>query len=319
MKYLVLLALAIMGVLGCEKHETLDSGNDDGEEIPTDTLSPRSCDSITFTTDYEVQPGKIPPFSYTKTLYPDSTVKTIRIMSRAIPDYNHSMYEYGLLAYETIGTFTYSQNAAIFTGTTELWKYYTDSTGATGRNSVYKWNNVYNFSFNSSGYCTLMTEGNSPILELEYDNPGLPNTLSGLTIYHPLDEHYEKYNFDIDSIGNPLRIIDNGNVYAYAVSFKYDYSRSGDRYNYSPTEYAISQEYSLLEVMQWVPTSKNPRTSVAVHFLGIDSSGNPESSGGFYEVTQQQNYKNHIYDSNKNLVSYTYDDNVLQKTTWFCK
>jgi len=236
------------------------------------------------------------------------------MMARAIPDYNHSMYEYGLLAYETIGTFTYSANAAVFTGTTELWKYYTDSTGATGRNSVDKRNRVFNFSFNSSGYCTLITEGNALVLELEYDNPGLSNTISALTTagYYPQDEHYEKYKFYIDSIGNPLRI-DNENGFAYDVSFTYDYSRSGDRYNYSPTEYAIAQEYSLLEVMHWVPTSKNPRTSVAVHFLGVDSSGN------LYDVTQKQNYQNHVYDSDKNLVSYTYDDNVLQKTTWFCK
>ena len=314
MKYLVLLALTMMAFLGCEKYETLDSGNDDGEEIPTDTVSKVSCDSITFTTDYEVQPGKVPPFSFTKTLNPDSTVKTIRMMSRAIPDYNHSMYEYGLLAYETIGTFTYSPNAAVFTGTTELWKYYTDSSGATGRNSVHKRNRVFNFSFNSSGYCTLITEGNLLVLELEYDNPGLPNTLSGLTTagYYPQDEHYDKCKFYIDSVGNPLRI-DNENPYAYDVSFTYDYSRSGDRYNYAPTQYAVAQEYSLLEVMQWVPTSKNPRTSVAVHFLGVDSSGN------LYKATQTQNYKNHVYDSNKNLISYTYDDNVLQKTTWFCK
>jgi hypothetical protein len=314
MKYL-LLTFFVTVLLGCEKY--VDSGDDPGE-IPTDTLTTRSCDSIVFATDYPVQPGKVPPFSFTKTLYPDSTVKTIRMIARALPDYNHNMYSYGLMAYETIGTFTYSPNAAKFTGTTEIWEYYTTSTGATGRKSYEKKNRDFDFSLNASGYCTLITERDSLILELKYDNPGLPNTLSSLTKYYPQDEHYEEFKFDIDSIGNPLKI-GSENPYYPSISFDYDYSRSGDHYNYSPTQYAVCQEYSLLEVMQWVPTSKNPRKSVAVHFLGVDSSGNSESSGDLYVVTQVQNYKNHVYDTDKNLVSYTYDDNVLQKTTWFCK
>lgn len=96
------------------------------------------------------------------------------------------------------------------------------------------------------------------------------------------------------------------------VSDTYDYTvpATNKRYNYIPSQNLISQPFSLLEVMQWLPPSTHQRKGVTGTFYPYNNS---------YKVAQSQTYKNHKFDSKGNLLSYTYADNAPQKTTWFCK
>ncbi len=45
--------------------------------VSADALLPMPCHSTSFVTDYPVEPGKVPPFTFTKTLYSDTRVKTM--------------------------------------------------------------------------------------------------------------------------------------------------------------------------------------------------------------------------------------------------
>jgi hypothetical protein len=296
--------------LGCKKSVEPSLERQPSLTVSSDALVPLPCHSTAFSTAYATSPGKVPPFYFTKTLYADTRVKTIQLFSRANPNFNHPMY--GNWAYELKGSFSYSTNAAKFVGTKETWEYFKTSTGVAGKRSLGKLSVTYNFVFNAAGLCTSVSLGTWRVLKLNYTNPGLPNTLSSM-IYSPNSEETWPITVTIDSKGNPTKIINENNVYVPYVTYKYDYSRAGDRYNYQPSQYGVNFEYSLLEVMQWVPLGKNPRSGVAVSFIGVDA------NESLYRVTQSQIYKNMKYDSKRNLVSYTYGDNVLQKTTWYCK
>ncbi len=106
-----------------------------------------------------------------------------------------------------------------------------------------------------------------------------------------------------------------GNITSFEVSrnpehyfhIEYDYSavRGTKNFSFIPSQNLISQEYSLLEVMQWLPQNTHQRKSAGGAFL----------VNGVY-VNQEQVYKNYQFDTNGNQTSLTYGDNILQKTTW---
>jgi hypothetical protein len=88
--------------------------------------------------------------------------------------------------------------------------------------------------------------------------------------------------------------------------------RGGQHHRIGGQHHRILQ-FTLCEVMNWLPPqfhSRTQRKSVAVEFYPY---------GNASRVVQSQVYKNHKYDAKGNLLSYTYGDGVLQKTTWLCK
>ena len=302
-----LYAMAASAALAsCRKEIREPSSTITGETINSNALAPLPCQSTAFSTNYIARRGQVPPFRFTKTLYSDTRVKTINMLSRAAPN-DHF---YAPQAYELKGTFTYSPYAAKFKGTREKWEYHSNGS----RTSVEKLNLVYNFTFNAAGLCTSVSQDAVRVLKLNYNNPGRPNTLSGMTYRYDVTlENELPISVQVDSRGNPIHISKPWTSYDTEVRYKYDYTKSGGRYNYQPSQYGVTYEYSLLEVMQWVPAGNNPRSGVSVSFISTSD------ELGVYRRTQSQVYKNLKYDAKKNLVSYTYGDNVLQKTTWYCK
>jgi hypothetical protein len=309
---LVLLTLTVL-LFGCQKSVDIEGNSSTlSQTVESNALAPLPCHTTSFATNYSAAPGQVPPFRFTKTLYSDTRVKTINMLSRAFP--NHSAYKKH--AYELIGTFSYTTNRAKFTGTRETWEYFKTATGAAGKRSLGKTPVTYYFTFNpNTGYCMRVGIANytynSSIVELLYDESGLRLENAFLGMGDGFDPDY--FYFKHDSRGN---ITGTYHVYSTKqniLSYSYDYTKSGGRYNYQPSQYAICQEYSLLEVMQWLPPEKNPRASVSIQFYPFS----PFTNTTF--VKQSQIYKNQVYDAAKNLLSYTYGDNVLQKTTWYCR
>lgn len=274
--------------------------------------------SLTFTSDYPVKPGEVPPFTFTKTLYPDHRVRTIRMLSRQNPIYPG----FAKQAVELIGTFTYASNTsnepnpgnlpsphlAYLKGTSEVWEYYKTSTGAGARRSVSKRNINYKIYLSPLGFC-------NQVVDLDQSAPGEYH-------YLLLAEYVKGHGYELFSL-----VIDNQYYYAVRDQFgdlisftfpsvnppdsyfriAYDYSSpvGSKNFSYIPSQNLISQEYSLMEVMQWTPPAIFAR----------------KSAGGTFKlngqwVNQDQVYKNYKFDANGNQTSLTYGDNVLQKTTW---
>lgn len=321
MKLVLQAVIAIFVFSACQKDLSVKDGAITGEVIGSDALSPLPCHSTSFVTNYAVKPGEVPPFRFTKTLYSDSRVKSINMLSRANPI--HSAYK--KQAYELIGTFSYSYRKAKFVGTEELWEYYKTSTGAGARKSVSKKKWEYEFEFEENGYCFVVYGVDGPnmwnyheLLYIMYNREN-PAAIDFVKVtenpYVTPDKYYAGIN---DSYGNLLSFEGSEHWggpesrFYSRPSFTYDYTipATNKRYNYVPTQNLISRHYSLLEVMQWLPPSKHQRKTAAGIFY-------PYNNG--YKVVQSQVYKNQKFDSKGNLLSYTYADNVLQKTTWFCK
>jgi len=284
--------------------------------VSNEANSPLQSHSISFTSDYPVKPGEVPPFSFTKTLYPDARVRTIRMLSRKNPIHPAFRKE----AVELIGTFTYSANTgpdkayyphlANLKGTSEVWEYYRTPSGQGARRSILKKPVDLYFQLTRAGYCGTIVDGNYPALILfigyapdnhtiyeidlkSYDQDSLGITR---TIWPIIDEYNNILRFEF-----PYNTVDS----YYRIEYDYSVLTGVKNYNYIPSQNLISQEYSLLEVMQWLPQSYHQR----------------KSAGGSFKVngqwvTQDQVYKNFQFDSNGNLRSLTYGDNVLQKTTW---
>ncbi|MEO8584484.1 MAG: hypothetical protein ABI415_11840 [Flavitalea sp.] len=302
-------SIAILSLFSCQKEVSNNSVVIESGTVFSDALMPLACHTTSFVTNYSTVAGQVPPFRFTKTLYPDTRVKTINMLSRAFPNYS----AFKKYAYELIGTFTYSINKARFTGTRETWEYYVTTLGGAGKRSLGKMAVDYYFNFNpNNGYCLRVGVGgytwSQSVVEYFYNDAGTELQAAFLNIAKDIDISY--FYFKHDSRGNMT-----GNYHVYEpyqtlVSYQYDYTKSGGQYTYQPSQYAISYEYSLCEVMQWLPPAKNPRTGVSVQFY-------PNGNATF--VKQGQVYKNNIYDPTKKLISYTYGDNVSQKITWFCK
>jgi hypothetical protein len=309
MKYLVIICASFL-FFSCQKKIDTTGGELTSVTISSDAILPLACHSTNFVTEYPLVAGQMPPFRFTKTLYADTRVKTINMLSRAVPNYSSIPKQ----MYETIGTFTYGPKKATLAGTRQLWEYYRTTTGASARKSIWKKNISLTFKFNDNGYCyvvfnNLMTEY---ALDISYDYYN-PNAIQFISVREGSVEGQEKYYYaNNDTYGNTLSYKMYYDPYGSRVLTTYDYTRprNGRNLSYSPTQNLISQEYSLLEVMQWLPQPTHLRKSISGEFYPFYST---------FKVVQTQYYKNYVFNSNKNLVSYSYADNVRQKTTWFCK
>jgi hypothetical protein len=319
----LLLALLLFGA--CQKKIDVpeDRQSINGDYIESNNgvfLLP--CHSTTFTTSYPIQAGKVPPFRFNKTHYTSGRVKTINMLSRANPI--HPAFK--PQAWEVIGTFTYNlKGQAYFTGTKQLWEYYKTSTGAAARRSVVKKNVSLVFYFHTDdnpehegalyfrGYVQKVYNA------IEKQDALYLYAFGGIKVLPGSDEPEAQYNSGPSTVEDGLFTIRSYKPANYQttklLTFKTGpYDGSGKKYSYQPTQNWISIEYTLCEVMQWlVPgflTPDRQRSCVSVEFYPY---------GNATKVVQSQVYKNHKYDSKGNLLSYTYADNVLQKTTWLCK
>lgn len=293
-----------------------------GEIVSSQALSPLPCHSTSFVTDYKTLPGQVPPFMFNKTLYSDTRVKSVHVLSRANPIYKG----YKPQAYEIIGKFSYSTNAAILTGTMQLWEYFKTSTGAAGKKSISKKTISWTFFFNENGYCKAIRDNFNPEpyeaqLNINYDYE------TNTKIQWIQNADNGDMEVITDEFGNPLTYVPSWYSICWAprVNYKYNYDKptTGKRYSYIPTQNWFGQRYSIAELMQWIPQSTHERISVAAEFYPHPVSCPDCCGGGVYnpgpKVLQTRYYKNHKFDFKGNLISYTYEDNVLQKTTWFCK
>ena len=314
-------ALAILVILSsCQKQFTSK------DEIKTAVVaseanSPLKCHTLTFTSDYPAKPGEVPPFSFTKTQYLDARVKTIRMISRKNPIHPAFKKE----AVELIGTFTYAANntqnrpsaphLAFLKGTREVWEYYKTTTGAGARRSISKQNLNWKFYFSARGYCVGLVDqdltrpsgGEVPIeeylIEASYslENPDMVELyFINHGVYYPINDQYGNPTSWDFPYGEP-------NSW-FRITYDYTAPRGSKNFSYIPSQNLISQEFSLVEVMQWFPQATHAR----------------KSAGGTFKVNgvkvnQDQVYKNYLFDAAGNLKSLTYGDNILQKTTWHCQ
>ena len=279
--------------------------------VASDANSPLKSHTLTFTSDYPVKPGEVPPFSFTKTQYSDARIKTIRMLSRKNPIHPEFKKE----AVELIGTFTYAPNTigyypdaphlAYLNGTSEVWEYYKTPAGVGTRKSISKKNVNFRFFITPEGYCMAiedLTSGTAEtVLQVGY-NPDRPHVIDIInvpasTLYYP---NYDQYG-NVTGFHFPY-----GEPQSYLhISYDYSSPRGNKNFSFIPSQNLISQEFSLLEVMQWVPQPTHAR----------------KSAGGIFKVNgvkvyQDQVYKNYMFDVNGNQKSLTYGDNILQKTSW---
>ena len=314
-KALLLLSSVAVLFTACQKDLSVKEDAVNGETVSNDALYPLPCHSTSFVTAYPIKPGEVPPFRFTKTLYADTRVKTINMLSRV----NSKHWMLKQQAYELNGRFTYSINMAHFTGTRETWEYYTTPSGTAGQRSVGKIPVSYTFQFDSGGHCVWVKTNGETSLTIEYDYSGTPKAIKGIEVYAN-GGIYRSYTAIRDSFGNVLTYRSSvpDDKYSSTVIYSYDYKQPaiGKTFNYVPSQNLISQEFSILEAMQWVPSvATHVRKTVSGVFFPQSTPGWPSN----YKIIQTQTYKNHQFDSKGNLLSYTYADNVLQKTTWYCK
>jgi hypothetical protein len=315
-KILVVLPGIALLVTACRKNNLSENDAVTAKTVASDALLPMPCHSTSFVTDYPIKPGEVPPFRFTKTLYSDTRVKTINMLSRV----NSKHWMLQQQAYELNGTFTYSINMAHFTGTRETWEYYQTESGAAGKKLVARIPISYSFRFDSGGHCVWVGTNGQTSLEISYDYYSTPKAIQGIAVYATKGDTYKLYEAVRDSLGNVLtyRLPFPDDKYSSNVIYSYDYKQpaNGKTFNYTPSQNLISQEFSILEAMQWVPSgATHVRKTVSGVFFPQAILGTPSN----YRIVQTQTYKNHKFDSKGNLVSYTYADNVLQKTTWYCK
>lgn len=329
MKWLLLVLMATV-MFSCQKKidalAAADSIN--GEVVESNNaVYPFPCHSISFSTNYPVQPGKVPPFRFLKTQYASGRIRTINMLSRANP--NHSAFK--PQAWEVIGTFTYWSNKAQFKGTKQLWEYYKTSTGSAAKKSIIKKNVdlTFQFWYDNPGYWGCCPNGyvSDVINNLERSTAltlGTWGTFQpNITVGKGSDE-LENYFLVQGNGTTTMRIFsskvgstpddETPSLLPYnarkSISFNLVESYDNKIRTYQPTQNWISLEYTLCEAMGWVWFENGERKSVAVEFYPYGTS---------YKVVQSQVYKSHKYDSKGYMLSYTYGDNVLQKTNWICK
>lgn len=284
--------------------------------VSSDALLPLPCHSTSFITDYPIVVGMVPPFTFTKTLYSDTRVKTINMVTRKYPIHQFFNRE----SIELSGQFSYGPNRAYLKGTKKRWLYYNFGNGVM-KQLISTKNVNLKFYINAEGYCTRITDLNNlsgpsesqeaDVLIILYSAPSTvqsisvaedPELMVGNQYYYPV---YDQY-------GNVITFSTPYNPRAANLIYTYDYTkpRGTKNYSYIPSQNWISQEYSLLEVMQWLPQSNHQRKSVAATFWLPNTND---------KITQSQVYKNYQFDAKGNMTSVTYGDNVPQRTTWYCK
>lgn len=313
-----LLAAVLVMAISCRR-ENYDASSIEAT-VSNASLLPLPCHSKTFLTEYPVKPGEVPPFRFTKILWPDTRVKSINMYSRVYPIYPG----YQKQAVQLTGTFTYATNQAFLKGTAKTWEYFRNSSGAADKRLIATKDINWFFYINSNGFCDYMEDrnrvvgaGNPPIvdnriLDITYDNQN-PFKINVIDVIRYGSEFDQSAHLvaNHDQYGNILSFNLPHHPRHSSTTYSYDYSlqRGSKNYSFIPSQNLISQEYSLLEVMQWVPQPTHQRNGVAgVFFL-------PNGT----KVVQSQVYKNYQFDSEGNQTSVTYGDNVPQRTTWYCK
>jgi hypothetical protein len=322
MKY-IYSAIAIIFLASCQKDLLPDETSSQSLTVSSDAVAPLPCNTTAFSSNYAAVAGQVPPFKFSKTLYSSGRVKTINMLSRVFPI--HTVYK--KYAYELIGTFTYfTTNAVRFVGTRETWEYYKTSATTGSRQSLAKTPVKYLFKFNESGYCySIINEAsNKEVLNITYDdglNGGVRNAVTFIFVGEDAtaEEGGKFYYPSNDQYGNNISYDLPYNRWSSRITYTYDYTipRGSKKYSFIPTQNLISQEYSLLEVMQWLPQPSHQRKTVSGIFYPYKKSTYPFNTG--QKVVQSQTYKNYKFDVKGNQTSLTYADNVLQKTTWICK
>lgn len=319
---LLFAALFAIAVFSCQKKIEAPGESINGDVVESQNgvyLEP--CHSTSFVTSYPVQAGKVPPFKFTKTHYPSGRVRTINMLTRAHPI--HAAFK--PQAWEVIGTFTYNlKDVAYFTGTKQLWEYYRTSTGASARRSIVKKNMKLTFYFFTEEHYAAPV-GTVNLVSNELARKDIVLWLSPwfveFYVGESSDEPALNWRGGEDYVNHKL--IFESDVYPadpdyYKLKKRLTFglepeSLAVNNLSYQPTQNWISLEFTQCEVMNWLPPQfhgHTQRKSVAVMFY-------PYGNGA--SVVQSQVYKNHKYDAKGNLLSYTYGDAVLQKTTWLCK
>ncbi len=338
MKYLIGLIFACLLFASCQKKIDIpaDSGSINGDFVENNNgVFVEPCHSTSFVTNYPVQAGKVPPFRFTKTHYASGRVKTFNMLSRANPIHPSFKPQ----AWEVIGTFTYDgKNKAFLKGTKQLWEYYKNSAGAAARKSIMKKDINLTFTFGLGepydgteiGEVTQVYNNiqRATALRLNHNaSVGYPFVIQVLSGSDEPDNYFEVWSSEFYGERQPgLRIssinTERGTQSSWSlrktITFKFKQDRSETNVNrvYQPTQNWISLEYTICEIMGWVGFgldgigSGSERTSVEVRFYPYSTS---------YLAVQSQHYRNHKYDGRGNLLSYTYSDGVLQKTSWVCK
>lgn len=282
--------------------------------VSSDALLPLPCHSTSFISDYPIVVGMVPPFTYTKTLYSDTRVKTINMVTRKNPIHQFFNRE----SFEWSGQFSYGPNKAYLKGTKKTWLYYNFGNGEMKRLMSTQPVDLL-FIFNAQGYCTNVIDQTiepgsyAEVLYIEYAFWDPQRVTHVKVIPNPLDQALNVNYYPVyDDYGNVLTYEAPWNYRVPNLTYTYDYSKPRGTKNYSfiPSQNWFSQEYSLLEVMQWLPQSNHQRKSVAATFWLPNTND---------KITQSQVYKNYQFDEKGNMTSVTYGDNVPQRTTWYCK
>jgi hypothetical protein len=331
MKKLLSLVLGVIILASCQKKmdERADSLHGDMVESEN-AVYPEACHSISFSTNYSAVAGKVPPFRFTKTQYASGRIRTINMLSRANP--NHAAFKQQ--AWEVIGTFTYWEHYARLTGTKQLWEYYKTSTGAAARRSIVKKNINLLFTFrNGKVGQKIDVERVDNIIE---NRPALTfktsSTMYGMYPYKievlPGSDEPENY-FEVwpdKESPNPATTISSitqlrtPSSWALRKTIRYDYVDYGTypyrNRVYQPTQNWISLEYTICEIMGWIGLDGLDGNGAGYERTRVEVRFHPYNTSSM--AIQSQVYKNQRY-SGTNLVSYTYGDGVLQKTSWQCR
>lgn len=345
MNHLPFFLFAVLFLASCQKKIDASVESINGETVSSKgAVAVDPCHSIAYSTNYATVAGKIPPFRFTKTQYASGRIKTINMLSRANP--NHSNFKQQ--AWEVIGTFTYQSNQAILKGTKELWEYYKTSTGAAAKRSILKKNISLTFYFGTQPYDDYGGTSNGTAYNKVYE---VRNNIEGRLALRMKREPYYDWNAGklfievLAGSDEPDNYFEASGTYGdyglssmaitsynvtnrtppvswglrKTITFKYNsagwYADTKQRL-YQPTQNWISMEYTLCEVMNWIGFGAldgqgydGERNFVEVRFYPYNTSS---------LAVQSQTYQNHKYGGG-NLLSYTYGDGVLQKTTWVCK
>lgn len=283
--------------------------------VSSDALLPLPCHSTSFVSEHPIVVGMVPPFTYTKTLYSDTRVKTIYMVTRKNPISQYFNRE----SIELSGQFSYGPNRAYLKGTKKTWLYYNFGNGIMKQLTSTKNVNL-KFYFTPEGICERITD----LDKLKTDDEGAEfilfhigwenNKIVGFYVTpDPAFPFVTNFYYPIyDQYGNVLTYDTHPNPGVANLTYTYDYTkpRGTKNYSYIPSQNWFSQEYSLLEVMQWLPQSNHQRKSVAATFWPPNSN---------QPIVQSQVYKNYQFDAKGNMISVTYADNIPQRTTWYCK
>lgn len=309
MKFFFAALIAVL-FLSCQK-ETIEKSTLSGEVIESNGLLPLPCHAISFVTNYPIVAGKVPPFTFTKTQYSDGRIKTVNWIHRLYP--NSSYYKPEYMVYKA--TITYGTNKAFISATSEYYRL--DSYGSTPY-SIGK--RTFTVNFNSNGHAiSLVSSIGQALISFGYSGKKMISMHIGPPSWEIGEAGYDvNMLVTTDSYGNitKLKSEKRSNGRIVELNYSYNYGISGKNYLYQPSQYVISPWYSFLELMEWVPKSIHERKSVG---FKIDADFSSYSSTNKFILQQGQSYYNNKYDASGNLLSYTYADNVLQRTTWVCK